>query len=697
MSSLPPTWRSCLRASLCATALLAAALPTQARVTRIVVDATESPTYAGQSFGTVGPYEKLRGRVFGEIDPNDRRNSLIQDLQLAPRNAAGRVEYIASFTLLKPVDMARGNGGLLYDTVNRGSRNIFAFHVGGEPGDGFFHNQGYAMLFSGWQGDLTPIPTATAPFTATSETLNVPIARNPDGSPVTGPYLVRIPGPSGNTFALAIGFGGPTRYPPLTLDTTQASLVRVPPETISGQQTGPATPIASTDWAFADCRTVPFPGTPDPTRICVRNAFDPTQVYYLTYTARDPFVLGIGLAAIRDINSFFKYSAQDDVGTQNPLAGRIGFVMAHGQSQSGNTVKSFIHLGFNEDEAGRRVLDGAVPNIAARQNPINFRFAIPGGAATLFEPGSEPVLWWEDWPDTVRGRPTAGMLDRCRTTNTCPKIFETNGAAEFWGLRLSPGYVSTSANADIPLPANVRRYYFPSTTHGGGNGGFSTTPIGGGACTLAGNPNPERETLRALYVDLRQWVANGTEPPPSRYPQIARGTMVAPTRAAMGFPVIPGTPNPENVLLPVLDYDFGPNLNYNDLTGVFTQLPPRIKQVVPSLVPKTDIDGNETDGIKTALLMAPLGSYLGWNEQRTGVTAGQNCGFSGGFIPFAATAAERIANGDPRRSLQERYGSHAEYVNLVKSATGKLVKERFLLPEDAARLVTEADNGNVLK
>ena len=152
---------------------------------------------------------------------------------------------------------------------------------------------------------------------------------------------------------IGFGFGGPTRYPPLTLDTTQASLVRVPPETISGQQTGPATPIASTDWAFADCRTVPFPGTPDPTRICVRDAFDPTQVYYLTYTARDPFVLGIGLAAIRDINSFFKYSLQDDFGTQNPLASRIAFVMAHGQSQSGNTVKSFIHLGFNEDEAGR--------------------------------------------------------------------------------------------------------------------------------------------------------------------------------------------------------------------------------------------------------------------------------------------------------------------------------------------------------
>jgi hypothetical protein len=214
---------------------------------------------------------------------------------------------------------------------------------------------------------------------------------------------------------------------------------------------------------------------------------------------------------------------------------------------------------------------------------------------------------------------------------------------------------------------------------------------------LPGNPNPERETLRALHAALRQWAANGVEPPPSRYPQIARGTLVPPTRAAMGFPLIPGTPNPENLLLPFLDYDFGPNLNYNDLTGVFTQLPPRIRQVVPQLVPKTDIDGNETDGIKTPLLMAPLGSYLGWNEQRTGVTAGQNCGFSGGFIPFARTAAERIAAADPRRSLEERYASHADYVAIVRAAANKLVKERYLLAEDAARLVTEAENGNVMK
>ena len=284
-----------------------------------------------------------------------------------------------------------------------------------------------------------------------------------------------------------------------------------------------------------------------------------------------------------------------------------------------------------------------------------------------------------------------------RPSRTCPKITETFGGPEVWYSRGTIGIAGTTGKEDLALPENVRRYYHAGTSHGGGMGGFNLGTRSDDPNVLANNPNPEREIDRALYVALVDWVVKGRLPPPSVYPRVTDGTLVPANSAAMGWPNIPKAPKPDGVVNSLLDYDFGPSLNYNDLTGVFTQLPPSIKQVVPSLVPKTDLDGNETDGIKTALLMAPLGSYLGWNEQRTGVTAGQNCGFSGGFIPFAATAAERIANGDPRRSLEERYASHADYVNIVKTATGKLVKERFLLPDDAARLVLEADSGNVLK
>ena len=203
-------------------------------------------------------------------------------------------------------------------------------------------------------------------------------------------------------------------------------------------------------------------------------------------------------------------------------------------------------------------------NIAARQNPMNFRFAVPGGAANLYEPGSEAVVWWSDYEDSVRHRPVAGLLDRCNATQTCPKIVETFGSSELWGLRMSPDLVGTDAKADIPLPPNVRRYYNPGVTHGGGRGGFKLESQARG-CLLPDNPNPASDTVRAITSALIDWATNGTLPPPSRYPRLDRGELVAATSAAMGFPLLPGWPAPDNMVNTVLIYDFGPEFNYNDL------------------------------------------------------------------------------------------------------------------------------------
>src|SRR5205814_10157589 len=216
------------------------------------------------------------------------------------------------------------------------------------------------------------------------------------------------------------------------------------------------TPVAATDWAFADCSQTAFPGKPDPTKICLKNGFDPASEYMVLYTARDPLVMGIGYAATRDLNSFLRYSARDDTGADNPLGGKVRWVISRGDSQSGNFIRSYIHLGFNQDEAGRIVWDGAHPHIAARHLALNFRFAVGGGYAATYQPGSEGVLWWSDYEDRVRRRPTGGLLDRCRATRTCPKIFDTFGALEFWFLRESPDLVGTDAKSDIPLPPNVR-------------------------------------------------------------------------------------------------------------------------------------------------------------------------------------------------------------------------------------------------
>jgi hypothetical protein len=647
--------------------MLAIAAPASAQVTRLEITSRE----------VTGAYERIKGAAHGEVDPADRRNRIIQDLELAPRNPRGRVEYVATFALIKPVDRSKQSGVLMYSVVNRGN---------GAPADS---PDGHVSLVSGWQGDVVP--------TANNQTIRVPIARNRDGSDVTGPVLARfVDVPAGTTtVSIRIGSMGSAVYPPVTLDPSRATLTFHTSETVTGTQTGTGT-VASSDWAFADCRSTPFPGTPDPTRLCLKAGFDPGRLYELVYTAKDPLVLGVGLAATRDVVSFFRYASADAAGTPNPLAGTITHAVASGTSQAGNLLKTFVHLGFNEDLAGRIVWDGIFPFIAARQTPMNFRFAAPGGAASLFEPGSEPVLWWSKYPDPRRGGKSASLLDRCSATTTCPKVFEAFGATEFWGLRMSPGLVGTDAVRDIPLPANVRRYYMPGTNHGGGRGGFEVAQSANGRCVLPQNPNPMTEMTRALTAALVDWVVRGTPPPPSRYPTLAAGDLVAPTRAAMGFPSIPGLTFTDGFVNAVLDYDLGAAFGYEDLSGVITRQPPGIKRVIPTLVPRVNADGNETSGVASVLHQAPLGTYLGWNITAGGFFEGQICGFSGGYVPFAVTPAARTRSGDPRLSIEERYGTQDGYLCAVKRAAEGLVRERFLLRADADRMIESAGAAAVL-
>jgi hypothetical protein len=649
-------------------ALLLCGLSLDARVTRIVVERrAATPIKLG--------FETLSGRFYGELDPKDPHNSIVNDLQLAPRNARGMVEYSATFALTKPADMSKSSGVLYYLVPNRGNGATAAY------------DEGHVSVISGWQGDLLPRDNA--------QMLTVPIARNPDGSSITGPVLERLTDISAGTKTIdlrATRYVGLTYQVPVSLDTAKAVLTR--------RASATATPIKvpPSDWAFADCSAKPFPGTPDPAKLCLKNGFETASEYVIQYIAKDPLVLGIGFAATRDLNSFLRYAAKDDTGEPNPVAGRIRWAMSRGDSQSGNFIRSFIHLGFNEDENGRIVWDGALPHIAARQLALNFRFAVAGGAAGPYQPGSEPVLWWSDYEDQARHRPAAGLLDRCRKTNTCPKIFETFGALEFWYLRESPNLVGTDAKADIPLPANVRRYFFPGTAHGGGRGGFrATAPAPPDGCALPANPNPESDTMTALRIAMIDWMSKGIEPPPSRYPTLAQGQLAPATKAAIGFPDIPGVPSPEGLVNPVYDFDFGPEFKYNDLSGAFTKNPPAIKQILPTLVPKTDADGSDVGGVPSVLRQAPLGSYLGWNITAAGFDKGKICELAGAYIPFAKAKAERLANRDPRLSLEERYGTHTGYVDAVKKAAAKAVAERFLLPADASRLVAEAEASDVLK
>ena len=629
-----------------------------------------------------GPtHERVTGKAYGELDPADPKNAVITDIELAPRNARGKVEYVTTFTLVRPTEMMRASGVLVYTVVNRGGGNATP------------HPDGHVTLVSGWQGDVVP--------TSTNQTIQVPVAKNRDGSSITGPLVLRFLNLTGHTTGLVIPRGQPSPYPPVSLDTTKATLISATGETATGAKKGAVT-IPSHEWAFADCSTTPFPGTPDPNSICVKNGFDNALLYELRYTVKDPLVLGIGMAATRDLGSFFRYEKQDASGTPNPVAGTITHAISEGSSQSGTFLRLSLLLGFNQDERGRIVWDGMNPHIAARFTDLNRRFAFPGGLVSPLELGHEGPAWWTPWEDTARKRPAASLLDRCRATNTCPKIAETFGSAEVWGLRQSFTLVGTTAKKDIPIPDNVRRYYFPGVSHGGGPGGFTTltNPVkAAAACALPTNPAPVGPMRTALISRLVAWVTKNTPMPESKYPTIADGTLVRNTNAAMGFPAIPGKPMPEGIQYPLVEYDLGPQFRYTDQSGVVVTVPVA-KDLLPQLVVRVDADGNEVAGVKSPLLSAPLGTYTGWNVTTSGLYAGQLCGppFGaspiGGFIPFAKTKAERMGNGDPRPSLEERYTDHAGYVRAVKAAADKLVSDGYLLADDAAAMVAQAERMN---
>ena len=689
-------------------ALLACALsapPAQARVTRIVIDEAR-PLPAADSGGVAS--EQVAGRAFGELDPAWPANAIINDLQLGG-DADGKVRYVATFVITKPVDLARASGLMWHEVPNRGIRRP---NVVAERGNGDID------LTSAWQGDNAGATAVRATAgVAQPHWLKLPIARMPDGLPVTGDVLGRIVNRAGPNSQPLIVQSNPVPYKPMSLDTRETRLVSRVAESTRGEVIGEIA-IPSTDWAWAKCDAAnPFPGTPDPTQICLKNGFDASKLYQVVFKSADAYVLGVGFAAWRDVGMFFKTARADDAGTPNPVAGAVTHSIGRGVSQSGNFLRGWLHLGFNRDEAQRQVHDGLWPIIAGRRIALNFRWAQPDGVLELYQAGSEGPQWWLPHPDPVRGVPLAGLLDRCTATRTCPKIIEHFGAAEVWALKLTPEWVGTDARADLPLPPNVRRYYIAASSHGGGAGGFDSSipgaglPTTGAVCpgnnygigVLPANPMPHTETVNALRVHFRNWVMRGIEPPPSQWPTLASGTLVPANKFAMGFPKLPQlrpTIPEADFIMPVLDYDWGPQFAAIDGSGVAGNAVPPIRQVLPMLAPKVDADGNELGGVPVVLRDAPLGTYVGWNITAGGARPfhqGQICNYVGGMVPFAKTRAARTASGDPRLSLEERYATHEGYVSAVRKATDRALTAKFLLPEDAERLVREAEASTVLR
>ena len=724
-------------------------VPADARVTKIVIDQRVAPAFCAvppnsppetppvcPTHGDVGPYETLTGRAFGELDPHDSQNEEITDLKKAKRNKHGKVEYVATFHIVKPINMNNSSGLMWHDVPNRGGRINITPDL---------RTQGDIGLSSAWQGDNAGA-TAWPPAADISNPNPLAVIRAnewvavPVITGVTGKIFGRIINRSGPNAAPLNVMGNPIPYFPVSTTDNNGAVLKVrTKEAINGTFVEERDAVPNSDWKFCGGGTfaAPVPVTTLPVQVCLKEpGFDPAKLYQLEYNVKDPYALGVGTAAFRDLGSFFRYGKASQ---GNPLAGEVKWAIIRGSSQSGNFTRHFIHLGMNQDESGRIVHEGAWPLIAGRRVANNSRWGQPDGVLELYQMGSEGPQWWTRYQDDVRDLPKRGILDRCKRTGTCPKIVETFGGAEVFALKMTTSWVGTDAKRDIPLPSNVRRYYLPSSTHGGGNrqdAGFNEAiPATGAGCpgnnwgtgTLRANPVPAAALVNRMRVALREWVMDGAPPPPSQWPTLApledvvneggrrdddddddddgdrrkghhsshhskwQPLLVKPTREAMGFPSgVPGIPSsiflPENFIFPVFDYDWGRDYDHSEANGVPTNAPPPILQVIKMLVPRVDRDGNELGGVPTVLNDAPLGTYLGWNITSAGFHAGQVCNYVGGMVPFAKTRAQRLANGDPRLSLEERYGTHAGYVAAVKKAAENAACRGYLLvgPEEAS-------------
>ena len=512
--------------------LLCGPTPADARITGITY--TTSQPYGSQSFGSVGQYQELDGTATGELDPGDPLNAIITDINLAPRSH-GKVQYSFTFSILEPVDLSKSNHTLVYDIVNRGNKVITGWNnVVPSPapayGDGFLENQGYILVWSGWEGDLLTAPGRIQ--------LYPPVAKNRDGSSITGQIVAEYDLSTPVSF-VPLG-GGPFAgsngrdYAPVSLDNNN-------PQTILTQrvhQTDPKVPIPNSQWNFAPCTSAQLTVVPpDPAQVCVNmlngGMFDTNHIYELTYTAQDPLVQGIGLAAIRDFVSFLRHGSSQ---VTNPLEGAVDYALMHGTSQSGRMARTFLDLGFNEDEQHRKVVDGLNPHIGSVRIEINTRFAQPiRGPGLQHEEkittaDADAPFTYGDSFDPISGT-RGGLLDRCSATNTCPKIFHTNTDTEYWqgGMSLD---TTDAKGHDLAIPGNVRIYHFASTQHGGFSP-VAAIPTSTGICEYLPNVNPYVYQQRALLVALQQWVANGTNPPASRYARISDGTLLPPTNVGL--------------------------------------------------------------------------------------------------------------------------------------------------------------------
>jgi len=631
------------------TRLLLLLLPVTLSAGLVRVEITErSPMLDGKLFGKSGAYVRFIGKAYFAVDPASQANHDVVNLNLAPRNSKGEVEFYADFVIFAPADPRKGNGTLLFEVSNRGRKGILhTFSQGAgsndprsaaEFGDALLLEQGFLLVWLGWQFDVPREPPLIS--------VTVPFAKNPDGTPVTG--LVRsdfVPDQALTTFSLGDRLFFPYRAvspqePPATL--TERSLAN-----------GPRRIIPNSAWTF----------TADRGAVQKRSGFESGKIYEVVYRSQDPPIVGLGMAGIRDFISAIKSrSAPDPLKALQPSARRT---LAFGSSQSGRFLRTFLYQGFNRDEQGRRVFDGVWANVAGGgRGSFNHQFAQPSRDARPFFNFFYPTDIFP-FTDLTQTDPVTGLSDgilvRARKDGVEPKIFYTNSEYEYYGRAASLMHTSLDGSSDAPMAPNTRLYVMAGGNHGPG----SIPPARSTNTRYLNNGNDYQWIMRGLLAAMQRWLAEDKQPPVSVYPRVASKELTTLDQAR--FPKWPGMPAPVR-LHDVFRLDFGPEFHSR---GIVAYEPPKIGQPFSILVPQVDADGNSVAGLKTAQMAEPLATHTGWNLRSPAIGSPEELfSMTGSYFPFS------------RDVILKRYRDKADYLARIRAAARKLVAEGFLLERD---------------
>jgi hypothetical protein len=647
----------------------------RAKVIRVVVDRRED-VLGGMEWGLAGAYEKLVGRIFFAFDPENPSNSRVVDLRWAPRNGDGMVEAWAEFFVLQPKDPTKRLGVAWLEVSNRGGKASLRYFNGAtgrgwDPtteedfGDGFLLEAGLTVIWLGWQWDV--------PEREGLLRLHVPVARLPGGS-IQG--LVRADWTvDEDVEVLALGHREHRAYQPVSGENGGDVL------TVREGRLAPRQVIDRAEWRFVGPEEGVAAG--QLTGVTLDGGFRAGHIYELVYLAQDPRVVGLGLAAIRDVISYAKYELESVF----PVSQGVAF----GVSQTGRFLRHFLYQGFNTDEGGRKAFDGMLIHTAgAGRGSFNHRFGQPSRDGHRYSAFFYPT---DLFPFTSRTQldPLTGVEDGLfarQRAEHLPRVMYTNTGYEYWGRAASLIHTSVDGSQDVEPMENERIYHLAGGQHFVG----AFPPPGGSLMdqetlpAYRGNPLNFLPTLRALAFRLVEWVDEGTLPPASTFPCLAEGTLVPPS--GLAFPRLQGVDVPP-VIHEAYRADYGPRWVSE---GVVDRQPPELGPPFPSQVSQVDGLGNEMAGIRGVELRVPLATFAPWNLRKGFAGSPEELtDFLGTFIPLSRTEEERAARGDPRPSIEVLYGTRDAYLERVRAATRSMVREGFLLPGDAARVVEEAE------